>query len=59
MHMKNEIKVTRITEQNKEYFSYLFPEEVLNDDDLLLLGAVSDEGVTCSALAAGMAVYRS
>ncbi len=52
--MKNEIKVTRITEQNKEYFRYLFPEEVLNDDDLLLLGAVSDEGVACSALAAGI-----
>ena len=52
--MNNEVKVTRITEQNKEYFRYLFPEEVINDDDLLLLGAVSDEGVACSALAAGI-----
>lgn len=53
-NMKNEVSVTRITELNKEYFAPLFPEEVLNNDDLMLLGAVSDDGQACSALAVGI-----
>ena len=52
--MKKEVKVTRITELNREYFTSLCPGEILNDDELVLLGAVSDEGYACSALAAGI-----
>ena len=52
--MKNEVKVTRITELNRNYFTSLVPGDLLNDDNLILLGAVSDEGQACSALAAGI-----
>lgn len=45
------MKVTRITEKNREFFEELIPEELLYSEDHLLLGAISDDDEACAALA--------
>ena len=43
--------ITRISEVNREYYAGLVPEDILNDEDLIILGMISDEGEACAALA--------
>lgn len=43
--------LTRITEENEEYFAHLIPEEILRDADYVKLGALEeDEAVSVCAL---------
>ena len=49
------MKLTRITGENSEYFSHLIPEGVMNDDELVHLGIIDDDGVPVSAGAVGVA----
>ena len=44
--------LTRISEVNREYYVGIIPEDILSDQDLIMLGMISDEGEACSALAA-------
>ncbi|MBQ8946602.1 MAG: hypothetical protein IJ058_07280 [Lachnospiraceae bacterium] len=44
------MNVTRITEENIDYFSPLIPEAVYEDKELLHLGAVTDEGEACAVM---------
>ena len=46
--------ITRISEVNREYYAGLVPEDILNDEDLIILGMISDEGEACAALAVGI-----
>ena len=43
------MEITRITEHNREAFSYLFPEEFVFREDQIMLGAVNEdkEAVSC------------
>ncbi len=43
--------ITRITENNRGYFDNLCPEDMLEDDGLIFLGAISDEGEASALLA--------
>ena len=47
------MELTRITIENMSYFAHLFPDEVLTDDRLVKLGALS-EGMAVSGLAMGI-----
>lgn len=46
------MKITRITENNKEAFEDLMPGYIAEDDSYVLLGVVADEDIACSCLAA-------
>jgi GNAT superfamily N-acetyltransferase len=50
-HKENVMKLTRISEVNREYYIGLVPDDILNDEELIILGMISDEGEPCAALA--------
>ena len=48
------MQITRITENNRDAFEELWPEADAYNEALVHLGAVSDEGIACAVLAAGI-----
>ena len=48
------MKITRITGNNAEFFEGLAPAAIMQDEDLLLLGAISDEDTAVACMAVGI-----
>ena len=48
------MRLTRIEQENRDYFSYLCPDSLLNDDGLFKLGVIDDEDYACSMCVIGI-----
>ena len=48
------MNLTRIEKENMEYFAHLCPEDILEDEELLRLGVLDDDGEAVSMCAAGV-----
>lgn len=48
------MEITRITGNNAEYYEDLMPAGVLANEELLKIGAISDEGEACGVIAVGI-----
>lgn len=48
------MELTRIDNENAEYFSHLCPDEIMADEECVKLGVLDDEGYACSICAVGI-----
>ncbi len=48
------MQITRITEKNAEYFEHVLPSDISADEELINIGAISEDGEACACISLGV-----